>query len=406
MLCPHREENQLFDNKFQHDAQEMLRFLLTNLHETYTSVTMNLDLPETPPPTTSTPTHMHNGWDVIDVDAIKDKHEQLLTKSSCKKRKLSSMEKSTQPIRKLLKLNSGRAKHVFTTKKIDSYFTPLKGSTPTIDTTAPLKLEKIHNRPRLDFISRTFQGSLAYQTRCFECDNTTRRSESFLDISLPVSRDGLPGFPPLSSPMKTALGESNSTPASYTSTNSSMVGPYSLSWCISQFALREKLRGENKYHCDECGRFTEAERSVLFGKLPKVMTIHLNRFTTQMGGLFSSVVVNKVGGNIAVPLAISFRSWTTDDCKEREKVYQLFAVVFHSGSSCLSGHYTACVRVRECVEATETPLGTRDCRGWEQNGWLYFDDENVEYITQNGFMTLLSPLSNSSSTAYVLFYTA
>ncbi len=105
---------------------------------------------------------------------------------------------------------------------------------------------------------------------------------------------------------------------------------------------------------------------------------------------------------MAIPLALSFKPWTTEDCKGREKVYDLFAVVFHSGSSCTSGHYTVCVRMVECVNTTQEALDkdTERCG----NSWLYFDDENVELLTQNELSLLLSPLSDHSSTAYILFY--
>lgn len=266
---------------------------------------------------------------------------------------------------------------------LNSFFNPSQAS-PT-----PVAVAKEIKQPS-QLIPGIFQGSLAYETHCFECENTTRRSEHFLDISVPVSTAGFPGFPPLSSPVK--------TPSFF---GASVVGSYSLSWCLSQFALREKLRGDNKYRCDECGRFTEAERSLLFSELPRVMTIHLNRFVAQAWGHSSrGITVSKIGGNVAVPMTLRFKPWTTEDCKGRDKVYGLFAIVFHSGSSCTSGHYTACVRVCEAVEAT----CEKDPVERFYNSWLYFDDEVVELLSQNELCSMLSPLSEHSSTAYILFY--
>ena len=383
MLFTFRQENELFDNKFQHDAQEMLRFLLTNLHEMYTSLTP----PSTPsPPTSSTLSQINTPHTSTLPQANGTDATYATVKSTAKKRKLA---KSAPPTNKFQKLNSGKAAQVpQAQKKLDSFFkTPSTESHPPQETTS----EKTLN---LNFISDTFQGSLAYQTRCFECENTTRRSESFLDVSVPVSHSGLPGFPSIPSPMK---------PSVY---GSSVVGPYSLSWCLSQFALREKLRGDNKYRCDECGRFTEAERSLLFSELPAVMTIHLNRFTTQAWGQSANITVNKIGGNIAVPFALSFKPWTTEDCKDRNRVYDLFAVIFHSGSSCMSGHYTACVRVGECVRVAHVPPTLKEGKeSLDCNSWLYFDDESVELVTQSELSSFLSPMSDNVSTAYILFYT-
>ncbi len=334
----------------------MLRFLLSNVHDTYAS--------REAPPTSPTPLHS----DPNPAPTLQ------MNKCIPNKRKLSAPNFS----RKYIKLNSGKG------KKIQSFFNPIRAASAPPRTVTEEKKQPCHLIPHI------FQGSLAYETHCFECENTTRRSETFLDVSVPVSTVGFPGFPPLSSPIKT-------TPLSF---SASLVGPYSLSWCLSQFALREKLRGNNKYHCDECGRLTEAERSLLFSELPIVVTIHLNRFVAQAWGHSSSITVSKIGGNVAVPLTLNFKPWTTEDCKRREKVYTLFAIVFHSGSSCTSGHYTTCVRGNEALKVTCDKDTEQYC-----NSWLYFDDENVELISQNEVCSMLSPLSDQSSTAYILFYT-
>lgn len=237
-----------------------------------------------------------------------------------------------------------------------------------------------------------FEGELVSQTRCYECDGSTRRAEPFLDVSLAVSSAGLPGFPV------------DATPHIHSSCSPCSVGPYSLSWVLSQFCLREKLQGDNKYRCERCGHLAEAERSVMFGHLPLVMTLHLNRFATHsVSRLSSTLAVNKVAGNVAVPLTLKFSSWCTEDCPRRDRVYHLVAVVFHEGSSCLTGHYTTCVRGRECrvVGSRHSPAVAEwikaDC-----SHWVDFDDEVVRLITQQELIDKLSPLT--PSTAYMLFY--
>lgn len=393
----------------------MLHFLLTDLQDTYKSA-MNLDLSQTQPPpmpeapllTSPKPTSTFVVHNDEEAEEIKDK---VVGNRLPSVRKFSNKQRHSAPCnmngppRKVARLSAGRAETVRTNKKIDVFFRPVKSSLlQCSDDRVGSRLETESWSPSCpDFVSQIFQGSLAYQTKCFECENMTRRTESFLDISLPVSWRGFPGFPALNSPAKLVDGGKT---LSNSSAGISSVGPYSLSWCLSQFALREKLRGENKYHCDECGRFTEAERSVLFSRLPSIMNIHLNRFATERWGLSSSIIVNKVGGNIAVPLALRFRSWSTEDCKERDKVYQLFGIIFHSGSSCQSGHYTACVRARECVEAMKMQTVSLGVDQLARDGWLFFDDESVEYISQSVLLSLLSPLSSNNLTAYILFYSS
>ncbi len=51
-----------------------------------------------------------------------------------------------------------------------------------------------------------------------------------------------------------------------------------LKWAISQFASVERIMGQDKYFCETCHHYTEAERSLLFDKTPEVITIHLKCF--------------------------------------------------------------------------------------------------------------------------------
>lgn len=214
-------------------------------------------------------------------------------------------------------------------------------------------------------ISRLFEGRLIFGTRCFECDNCTRRTESFLHVSVPVTCQGLPGFHTL--PHLAPRHVSN------------CAAPVSLSWALSMFASQERLCGKNKYWCDNCRHLAEAERSIRFSVLPQILTVHLNRFTTHSWGQ----TVGKVRGNIAIPLALCFRPWCTDDCANRDTVYHLQAAVLHSGATCQSGHYTAVIR--------------------ERDQWLHCDDETVHELSDNDVGLLLSPLA-SAACAYILFY--
>ena len=222
------------------------------------------------------------------------------------------------------------------------------------------------NEPNFPSILKLFEGRLAFQTRCFDCDNLTSRSEEFLHVSVPVTCHGPTGFPALFAPSQSG---------------GSSASPVSLSWCLSQFASRERLTGRDKYWCDLCGHLAEAERSILFSVLPPTLIVHLNRFTTQTWGR----TVGKVAGNIAVPLSLSLKPWCTHNCQRRTSMYLLRAVVLHCGASCHSGHYTAAVQAGE-------------------GRWLYCDDETVREMPSTALRDLLSPLSVSAASPYILFY--
>jgi ubiquitin C-terminal hydrolase len=373
----------------------MLRFLLTNLQESFASITKSSSSLQSLKNANLAPACQSSSepCEIIDVDSYCEKNN---TSANNRKRKLSCSDSSARKASKVVKLSKK-----MTNKKVTEFFSPVKGKSKSEESqllpVTVVSQKKVQNDSFVhmkDFITDSFQGQLAYQTRCYECDSYTRRTEAFLDVSVPVTSTAniLPGFPCEPSPRKTP------TQSFFSATD---VGPYSLTWALSQFALREKLRGQNKYFCDECGHFVEAERSILFSHLSSVMTIHLNRFSTQLWGLSSSVTVSKVGGNLAIPLSLSFKPWCTNDCSGKDSIYQLFAVVFHSGSSCSSGHYTACIRGKECRQVAPQDAKER----FDGNGWIYFDDDQLDYMSQSELLEMMSPLSISASTVYILFYT-
>lgn len=45
----------------------------------------------------------------------------------------------------------------------------------------------------------------------------------------------------------------------------------------------EKLLEENKYFCEECQTYVEAERSIHYDVLPDILTLHLKRFSSETG---------------------------------------------------------------------------------------------------------------------------
>lgn len=384
----YREEHEVFDNKMQQDAQEMLRFLLTSLHET---VQLALDSLPDPAPEGSPerPVAIHND-------------EGSINHLGSRKRKLVQCGEDGHKVAK----NAGRRSASISKRLTDFFSSSGAGSSAASPVSVPSAQLQV-GEPEVegrstekDFVKEMFQGELVSQTRCYECDNCTRRTEPFLDVSLAVSNSSLPGFPNVSTPIKDSNAGRTGKDFNASST---VVGPFSLSWAISRFCLREKLGGDNKYCCERCGHLVEAERSVMFSHLPIVMTFHLNRFEMHCmyGGLYTGLSVNKIGGNIAVPLTLCFSAWCTPDCPRREVVYQLFAAVFHTGSSCSSGHYTVCVRGRECRS-----VGSQAAANWisDDRNWVEFDDEVVEVLSQQELMDKLSPLT--PSTAYILFYSA
>uniref|UniRef100_A0A665U9S5 Ubiquitin carboxyl-terminal hydrolase n=1 Tax=Echeneis naucrates TaxID=173247 RepID=A0A665U9S5_ECHNA len=193
----------------------------------------------------------------------------------------------------------------------------------------------IKHQDGLDLMEHLFQGRLVLRTRCLECESFTERREDFQDISVPVL-DDQPSSPG-------DLSEVSPDPKPEMKT---------LKWAIGQFASVERIVGEDKYFCETCHHYTEAERSLLFDKTPEVITIHLKRFSANSLELDPYAGLSKVNTPLQTPLNLSLEEWCTRPSSTKGQHYQLFAVVMHSGVTISSGHYTAYVRVSDLKDVT------------------------------------------------------
>uniref|UniRef100_A0A6B2FB54 Ubiquitin carboxyl-terminal hydrolase n=1 Tax=Bothriechis nubestris TaxID=1766655 RepID=A0A6B2FB54_9SAUR len=178
-----------------------------------------------------------------------------------------------------------------------------------------------------NLVERLFQGQLVLRTRCLECECFTERREDFQDISVPVQKEEL---------LKV---EENSEISPEPKTDVK-----TLKWAISQFASIERIVGEDKYFCENCLHYTEAERSLLFDKMPEVVTIHLKCFAASGLEFDSYGGLSKINTPLQTPLKLSLDDWSINPANE---IYGLFAIVMHSGITISSGHYTASVKLTD-----------------------------------------------------------
>ncbi|XP_031233772.1 ubiquitin carboxyl-terminal hydrolase 1 isoform X2 [Mastomys coucha] len=244
---------------------------------------------------------------------------------------------------------------------------PGRSGTP-VDSSEAQSINKGAEQIGFELVEKLFQGQLVLRTRCLECESLTERREDFQDISVPVQEDEL-----------SKVEESSEiSPEPKTEMKT-------LRWAISQFASVERIVGEDKYFCENCHHYTEAERSLLFDKMPEVITIHLKCFAASGlefdcygGGL------SKINTPLLTPLKLSLEEWST---KPTNDSYGLFAVVMHSGITISSGHYTASVKVTDlnsleldkgnfvvdqmCEIGKPEPLNEEEARGMAEN----YDDE-------------------------------
>ncbi|CAG9314363.1 unnamed protein product [Blepharisma stoltei] len=156
---------------------------------------------------------------------------------------------------------------------------------------------------------------------------------------------------------------------------------FSIYDCLHQFTQQETL----DMICKKCPEQKIVGQTEIW-RVPDILIIHLKRFRYNKNRL------EKICNTINFPLeSLDISSWMLSSEKTvgntvsttRENcMYDLFAVVNHSGGSVEGGHYTC-----YCLHKTE-----------EKSTWLYFDDDRVYSVTEDAEKEIVT------SRAYILFY--
>jgi ubiquitin carboxyl-terminal hydrolase 10 len=123
------------------------------------------------------------------------------------------------------------------------------------------------------------------------------------------------------------------------------------------------------------GEVVNATKQVLFKSLPKVLIVHLKRFIYQ----------GNESKKMSKPIKFSSSLEIPRECLaslSSNNRYQLFAVVYHHGSSSTAGHYTVDVKTYD-------------------NSWINIDDILLQKIEHD---KLGNDSANDNKSAYLLFY--
>ena len=138
--------------------------------------------------------------------------------------------------------------------------------------------------------------------------------------------------------------------------------------CFELFAKEEVLDGDEKPTCSKCRKRQKCTKSLPIQRFPRILVVHLKRFSTQegLGGKLNAAVHFPVNG-----LDLSPYSAGQAPCR-----YDLYGVANHSGTMD-SGHYTA------------------HCKHPHTAEWYEFNDSRVHLVNQR---------SVNSGEAYVLFF--
>lgn len=201
------------------------------------------------------------------------------------------------------------------------------------------------------WVHELFEGTLTSETRCLTCENVSQRDEAFLDLSIDL--------------------EAHSSVTS----------------CLRKFSEEEMLCERNKFHCDKCSGLQEAEKRMKIKRLPQILALHLKRFEYNE----DYTMLHKLFHRVVYPFHLRIFN-TTDDVEDPDRIYELYAVIVHLGTTPFHGHYVSIIKTKEL-------------------GWLLFDDELVLPVDKNyvrnffgGQIKIGNETRNNPACAYVLFY--
>ncbi|XP_059153839.1 uncharacterized protein LOC131939517 [Physella acuta] len=177
-------------------------------------------------------------------------------------------------------------------------------------------------------VEHLFGGTMMHRTKCLECETARERQEVFMDISVPVrSLHPLDVDSDSDEPMEDPRDSC-------------------LSKLVEAFSNTERLKDNNKYFCEVCSHYVEAERSCHYTTLPLVLTLHLKRFGANSGSLGG---LSKLNDKVTIPQSLPCLRYQCKNCTDQSHRYSLYAIVTHSGMSILHGHYRAYVKVQPQV---------------------------------------------------------
>jgi ubiquitin C-terminal hydrolase len=193
-----------------------------------------------------------------------------------------------------------------------------------------------------------FEGRMTYATSCQFCGRVAYKSESFMDINLPIVH------PPFLGDVKNDVSGTRHTNTKHSKFNEV---PTSIQYCLDHYMHPEELVGDNQYWCANCQAKRDATRSVYFSKLPNVLNLQLCRY------VFDRSTQTKVKRTDRVRLPQILK--ITSEQGSQTKLYRLCSVMKHLGNSAYHGHYIA------------------EAMDWQTGFWFEFNDEKVERIRKD-----------------------
>ena len=206
-------------------------------------------------------------------------------------------------------------------------------------------VESVSLQAPLTIVQRVFGGRMVTSFHCSNCQNKSEFSDWFTDLHLPIP--SLPHSRPdlqkqqLSKALQTistegppshSQGEEDPSPAPPVS------GKPHLADLLSSYFEPEELSGDNKYFCEGCDGYQEAERRVQVTSPPECLVITLLRFKYDTNTQRRVKIMTGVEYPQYLHLPVGPRGEGGEEC------YKLYGVVVHSGYTSDGGHYFTWIR--------------------------------------------------------------
>mmetsp|Transcript_11381 Transcript_11381/g.27439 ORF Transcript_11381/g.27439 Transcript_11381/m.27439 type:complete len:1778 (-) Transcript_11381:330-5663(-) len=190
-----------------------------------------------------------------------------------------------------------------------------------------------------NLLRRIFQGATTYETICMTCEQSSQRSENFMDLNLPiVRREKIKG---------------NGKEMKIDDYFGGKMVDTDVQHCLNEYLCAELLDGDNQYFCSKCSSKQDAKRVLKLTKLPPVLNVQLSRYVFDL----SQFVKKKLSDKVLLPTTL-----TVPKHDGSQVCYKLCAVMRHQGTSAYAGHYIA------------------EAMDWVTGQWFEFNDEVVKHL--------------------------
>ncbi|NWV11631.1 UBP42 hydrolase, partial [Ptilonorhynchus violaceus] len=144
-------------------------------------------------------------------------------------------------------------------------------------------------------IHQIFGGCLRVRVTCLSCEEVFDSYRVFLDVLLKIK-----------------------------------VRASSLTTALEDFVTPKQLDGKKSFKCSQCEKKVPASKEVTVHQAPRVLTVCLGRADNGSSRKISQVV--------EYPEYLDLRPYMSDPAGE-PLLYSLYAIVVHSGDTCLGGHF-------------------------------------------------------------------